>query len=195
MPVPMRGNKLYSTVQERLEVAHGETAQPVGIQSIVTDALALTATVVVLRATVTFTDGRAFTGISEAQFDATSGADKTNPIEVAETSAVGRALAFAGYYGSADGIAGAEEVRQAQRRQQQHAPAAAVVGDLKKAQSTGDRDPARERAVDRYEQAWDALKERGVEPKWPRYPGNGLTTEQILAAAQKLEAAPTGGQG
>lgn len=122
MPVNVGRGKQYATVQERLSAAHGEKAQPVGIQGILTEPVSLPApvgAVVVIRATVTFEDGRQFTGISEAQFDATSGADKTNPVEVAETSAVGRALAMAGYYGSEDGIAGAEEVRQAQRRQTQ----------------------------------------------------------------------------
>jgi len=39
-----------------------------------------------------------------------------SPIETAETSAVGRALAMAGWFGSGDGIAGAEEVRVAEGR-------------------------------------------------------------------------------
>lgn len=122
MPVPMHGNRMYATVQERLVAAHGADARPAGIVRISTEPLSLGSAmgaVMVIRATVEFVDGRTFSGISEAQFDATSGAEKTNPVEVAETSAVGRALAMAGYYGSEDGIAGAEEVRQAQRRQGQ----------------------------------------------------------------------------
>jgi hypothetical protein len=118
MPVRMRGNKMYLTVHERLAAAHGEQAQPRGIASITTEAFAVGPAVLV-RATVTFTDGRVFTGLSQAQFDATTGADATNPTECAETSAVGRALAFAGYPGSEDGLAGAEEVAQAQRREAQ----------------------------------------------------------------------------
>ncbi|HXI16509.1 MAG TPA: hypothetical protein VNM48_09060, partial [Chloroflexota bacterium] len=122
MPVQMKGGRAYSTVQERLTAAHGETARPEGIASIVTALQSLPSSsgpVVFAVATVTFTDGRTFTGISEAQFDATSGADKTNPVEVADTSAVGRALSMAGFYGSDDGLAGAEEVRGAERRQNQ----------------------------------------------------------------------------
>ena len=124
MPVPMKGGKLYATVQERLAAAHGDKAQPVGIVKIDTE-IAATAPLLIVRAVVLFDDGRAFTGMSEAPLDATSGAEKTNPVEVAETSAVGRALAFAGYYGSEDGIAGAEEVRAAQRRQERQERAAA----------------------------------------------------------------------
>ncbi|HXI15393.1 MAG TPA: hypothetical protein VNM48_03405 [Chloroflexota bacterium] len=134
MPVQMRGGKAYSTVQERLTAAHGEAARPEGIASIVTTLQSLPSSsgpVVFAIATVTFTDGRTFTGISEAQFDATSGADKTNPVEVAETSSVGRALSMAGFYGSDDGLAGAEEVRGAERRQnqppRQSAPPAVVA--------------------------------------------------------------------
>jgi hypothetical protein len=112
----MQGGKLYATVQERLVAAHGEDAKPAGIVAIKTSvADALSGGQTVVQAEVTFTDGRIFTGMSLARFDATRGADATNPIECAETSAVGRALAFAGYYGSDDGLAGAEEVRDARR--------------------------------------------------------------------------------
>jgi hypothetical protein len=116
MPVRMKGNKLYRTVNERLTDAHGDDISPVGIQSIISDAIAVGPAVVV-RSTVTFTGGRSFTGISLANFAATSGAEATNPIETAETSAVGRALAMAGYFGSDTGIAGAEEMKQAERIQ------------------------------------------------------------------------------
>lgn len=115
MPVKI-GKKLYATVQERLTAAHGDAILPEGIASIISDVRPAGEAVVVI-STVTFTDGRAFTGISQARFDATSGADATNPLECAETSAVGRALAMAGYFGTDDGLAGAEEVRAAQRVQ------------------------------------------------------------------------------
>lgn len=115
MPVTLSG-KLYNTVQERLKAAHGEDAKPAGVREIRTDIRwgGVQGHAVVV-ATVVFADGREFTGMSLARFDATRGADATNPVECAETSAVGRALAFAGYYGSDDGLAGAEELRDAQR--------------------------------------------------------------------------------
>lgn len=119
MPVAMRGGKMYATVQERLKAAHGDDV-PVGIASILTEPISLPTVhgaTVLIKATVTFTNGSAYSGLSEVPFDATSGAEKTNPVEVAETSAVGRALANAGYFGSDTGMAGAEEMREAQRRE------------------------------------------------------------------------------
>ena len=71
---------------------------------------------VLVRATITFADGRTSTGLAEVQ-SASSGAQATNPLECGETSAVGRALAMAGWFGSGEGIAGAEEVRAATTRQ------------------------------------------------------------------------------
>ena len=122
MPVPMHGGKMYATVNERLRAAHLETP-PKGIQSIFTETISVMTPHgpgAVVRATITFLGsepGQQFTGIAEVPFDGQRGPEKTNPWEVAETSAVGRALAMAGYYGSDDGLAGAEEMREAQRRQ------------------------------------------------------------------------------
>jgi hypothetical protein len=114
MPIDIRG-KTYFTVSERIESAHGDTI-PVGIQSIETE-LATIDGVTVARATATFVDGRHFQGTASANMAATSGVDASVPLENAETSAVGRALAFAGYPGSpSGGIAGAEEMMEAQRR-------------------------------------------------------------------------------
>lgn len=59
---------------------------------------------------------RFYTGYSQASFNDKSDANKTAPLEVAETSAVGRALAFMGI-GVIDSIASAEEMRKAQSYQ------------------------------------------------------------------------------
>lgn len=58
-------------------------------------------------------DGKTYKGCAEAKLnaakDAPKSADGTNPFECAETSALGRALAFAGF-GTVDGIASYDEV-------------------------------------------------------------------------------------
>jgi len=100
MPVSIHG-KQYYTVAERLAEARKD------IKSITTEVLAHTPRVVV-KATVTVESG-VYTGISGANIDKTI--EKSSPYEVAETSAVGRALAFAGYK-MTDSIASAEEMEK-----------------------------------------------------------------------------------
>ncbi len=56
--------------------------------------------------------GKVFTGISSVNLDTMKQIEKQNPYEVAETSAVGRALGFAGY-GIIEGIASADEMVKA----------------------------------------------------------------------------------
>lgn len=65
--------------------------------------------VITMKATVTTPKG-VFTGYSSARFGA-NGPEGSATVEVAETSAVGRALGFAGY-GTDYGIATAEEMRK-----------------------------------------------------------------------------------
>ena len=99
MPIQIHG-KEYKTVAERLEEASAE------IQSIDTEVL--NDEPVVIKATLVTKKG-SFTGISSA--NQLKSIEKSNPYEVAETSAVGRALAFAGYAGSE--IASADEMIKA----------------------------------------------------------------------------------
>lgn len=122
MPVNIHG-KEYFTVAERLKMAREtDYTPPVGIHAIVTEPKQMGALTVMV-ATITFDDGNIYTGCSLVNTSATSPAERDAPLETAETSAVGRALAFAGYYGSPDGIAGAEELELARQRSEARASA------------------------------------------------------------------------
>lgn len=114
MPVNIQGRS-YATVAERLEAAHGSDVKPQGIASLRTE-IEVIGEYTLCRAEITFTDGRTFVGTAEVTRGTGRGPQASSPIETAETSAIGRALAAAGYFGSDDGIAGAEEVRIAQGR-------------------------------------------------------------------------------
>lgn len=95
--------KDYMTVAGRVQLAH-----VLKKLSITTEVLPVVDQVVV-KATVV-TDKGTFTGISSA--NTSKMIEKLNPYEVAETSAVGRALGFAGY-GVIEGIASADEMAKA----------------------------------------------------------------------------------
>lgn len=94
--------KDYMPVSERVIMAHNELKEGFSIS---TEVLREEPNIVI-KAVVTTPKGT-FTGISAA--NPLKAIEKQNPYEVAETSAVGRALGFAGY-GILEGIASADEV-------------------------------------------------------------------------------------
>jgi hypothetical protein len=96
--------KEYMTVARRVELAHEGQA----IDGIETEVLSHDP--VVIRATVTI-KGKKYTGISSVSLDTNHSIERANPYEVAETSAVGRALGFAGY-GVIESIASADEMNR-----------------------------------------------------------------------------------
>ncbi len=100
--------KDYITVAGRLQLAHEQSKE----LTINTEVLPIPDQVVI-RATVKTPKGT-FTGISAA--NPAKLIEKQSPFEVAETSAVGRALGFAGY-GAVDSIATADEMTKAQNQQ------------------------------------------------------------------------------
>ena len=109
MPVNIQGNQ-YVTVAERVAALHdGRNGERVYITTVITED---TPEQVVVRATVTCEAGT-FTGHAHSMKSARS-VEGQAPLEVAETSAVGRALGFAGF-GSAEGIASADEMQAATR--------------------------------------------------------------------------------
>lgn len=95
--------KEYVMVNERVSAAHDELAE----LDITTEVLYQEP--VVIKATVKTKKG-IFTGISAA--NPAKAIEKQSPYEVAETSAVGRALGFAGY-GIVESIASADEMAKA----------------------------------------------------------------------------------
>lgn len=105
MSVIIHGNK-YVTVAERVAEYHADTENKT--LSITTEVIPHPVSVVV-KATVVTHKGT-FTGMSAA--NPTKTIEKMSPYEVAETSAVGRALGFAGY-GAVDSIATADEMVKA----------------------------------------------------------------------------------
>ena len=102
-------NGTYVTVAERFREALPGIE---GIQTTISNIAGMWISHTVL----TMTDGRSFTGNAEVTRGYGTGPQATSPVECAETSSVGRALAFAGFFGSASGIAGSEKVRIAESR-------------------------------------------------------------------------------
>lgn len=96
--------KNYVTVAERVQGLHKEFGKDIELTTEV-----LFQAPVVVKATLKTPRG-IFTGISAA--NPNKSIEKMSPYEVAETSAVGRALGFAGY-GAVDSIASADEMIKA----------------------------------------------------------------------------------
>lgn len=104
--------KDYVTVARRVEMLH-EDKELSGIEI---ETEILTHEPVVMKATVKFVRKESkyaekYTGISSVSINSAKMIEKQNPYEVAETSAVGRALGFAGY-GIVEGIASADEINK-----------------------------------------------------------------------------------
>lgn len=99
--INIHGND-YIPVDERVRLAHADTLKSITTELISTDPVLVKATVV--------TDKGTFTGHSAA--NPTKTIEKISPYEVAETSAVGRALGFAGF-GLVGSIATADEMLKA----------------------------------------------------------------------------------
>lgn len=96
--------KEYTTVAKRLETVHAEKK----LTNVTTEVLSHEP--IVIKATITVS-GNQYTGISSVSLSSAKMIEKQSPYEVAETSAVGRALAFAGYPGTE--FASADEMQKA----------------------------------------------------------------------------------
>lgn len=105
--------KDYMTVARRVELAHGDQ----NLEGVETEVLSHQP--IVIKAIVRV-KGKTFTGISSVNPESAKMIEKDNPYEVAETSAVGRALGFAGY-GVIEGIPSADDMVRAVRNVPIHA--------------------------------------------------------------------------
>ena len=115
MPVQIHG-KQYATVNERIQELHEDYK---GSSSVITEIVPSENGIIRVKATITLTERieglesstNTFTGHAEEIIGSTM-INKTSALENAETSAVGRALAFAGFSTDAS-IASADEVANA----------------------------------------------------------------------------------
>lgn len=116
--------KDYMTVAGRVEVAHEANEKTLSITTelVSSDPVLFKATVVTGKGT--------FTGYSAAYGDPKKPIEKQSPYEVAETSAVGRALGFAGY-GLVEGIASADEMKKAELATPKELTREPEFGDVK----------------------------------------------------------------
>jgi hypothetical protein len=102
--------KDYVSVAERVQ-----KASPLIKSVISADPIMMSDVLGYVRVTVTLTDGREASAMASFRLDAQKGAQKTNPLEDAETSALGRVLAFLGY-ATSKSLASREEMQEAVRR-------------------------------------------------------------------------------
>lgn len=103
----------YNTVADRLRMAK-DAIDTVNVST----PTMLNAVLGYMQVTVILKDGRQATGTASFRTDAEKGAQKSAPVEDAETSALGRALTFLGY-STSKSIASRDEIEIAKRREQQ----------------------------------------------------------------------------
>lgn len=106
----------YIPINERLHAAKDDILQVSTTDPVLFDGSAVFG---YIRATITLKDARSATAIASFRLDAASGAQKTHPFEDAESSAIGRCLAFLGYHVDRS-IASREEVEEAHRREAEY---------------------------------------------------------------------------
>ena len=135
MPVNIHGKEYY-TVVERLKMLKSDFKIN---YSLTTDLLKCDDKMVIVKATLSI-DGNEYTGIAEEMRNA-SKINKTSAVENCETSAIGRALSSAGYFGSE--FCSANELENALAQQDEITPEQEnkiLIGELKEAKDRADAD-------------------------------------------------------
>ena len=133
MPVNIHGKEYY-TVVERLKMLKNDFKIN---YSLTTDLLKCDDKMVIVKATLSI-DGNEYTGIAEEMRNA-SKINKTSAVENCETSAIGRALSSAGYFGSE--FCSANELENALAQQDEITPEQEnkiLKGELKEARDQAD---------------------------------------------------------
>lgn len=112
--IKVQGGKEYVQVAERVKQVHAKESKFEVISSEIFEILGRA----ICRVTI-LVDGLRYVGIAEAKVNnAKKGsADETNPFECGETSALGRALAWANF-GTVDGIASFDEIARSMTREE-----------------------------------------------------------------------------
>ena len=124
MPIKIHG-KEYVTVNERIQMLHQSDKAEISLN---TEILHDSEQSIAMKTTLEI-DGNTFTGIAQETKGSTN-INKTSSYENCETSAVGRALGFAGY-GSVESIASGDEVAHAIKQQESLEPEYATPNQVK----------------------------------------------------------------
>lgn len=167
----------YIGIHERIAAARAD------IKSVITEAPVLFNDSPVfgyIRATVTLNDDRTATAIASFRLDATTGAQKTHPFEDAESSAIGRCLAFLGYHVDR-AIASREEVEEAQRREADYIKQEQVAREAESHAAALRK--GREMVADMIEQMRSYKLDPSLWPAWPydRPAINSLSINELRA--------------
>jgi hypothetical protein len=126
-----------------------------------------------IRATITLKDDRVATAIASFRLDATSGAQKTHPFEDAESSAIGRCLAFLGYHVDR-AIASKEEVEEAQRREAEY------IEQERRAREKESHDEAIRKGRSMVNDTIQEMRAAGLDPSlWPKWPYDRTSVNQL----------------
>lgn len=151
-PVMIHGNE-YVTVAERLAMMH-EAHERVSIATSIIQGIEGHVTV---KAFVDL-DGRTYEGHASSDLSA-SGIEGQSPLEVAETSAIGRALGFAGF-GAVESVASADEVVAANGRK----PADPDAPECRSCHAAMERREGEKKG--RKWAGWFCPDDRDHEPQW-----------------------------
>lgn len=181
MPVNIHG-KQYVTVAERVAALHEEHRSDGSTISIATGIHSEDESQVTFWATVTVPTGTFWGHARSSKTDRSI--EGQSPLEVAETSAVGRALGFAGY-GVDESIASADEVNGAQRPNQTAQRGKGTLHEVKAPATRTVQQPAAYKG--NWSKFWVLAKDKGMN-KDEVHAYFGLAPEESLVTMAEMRA-------